>query len=84
VTAQDQLRDLVRNALLDAGIRQAAVARELSASPKHINQMLTGKAPMGLPWAERIVAVCGLRVTVGLELDDPAACVHELFAGGLA
>lgn len=64
VDAEDSLREQVRAALTAAGISQAFVARELGVSTKHLSQMLTGRAPLSLEWAERILDMCGMRVEV--------------------
>ena len=61
---EESLREQVRAALESTRISQAAVARELGVSTKHLCQMLTGRAPMTLEWAERIVALCEMRVEV--------------------
>lgn len=61
---EDSLREQVRAALETTGISQAAVARELGVSTKHLCQMLTGRAPLSLEWAEQIVALCEMRVEV--------------------
>ena len=62
--AEDSLRKQVRASLESARISQASVSRELGVSTKHLCQMLTGRAPLSLEWAERIVALCGMRVEV--------------------
>lgn len=62
--AEESLRTQVRAALSATRISQAEVARELGLSTKHMSQMLTGRAPLSLEWAERIAAVCGMRVEV--------------------
>ncbi|MGW3383307.1 helix-turn-helix domain-containing protein [Streptomyces albogriseolus] len=62
--AEDSLRKQVRASLKSARISQASVARELGVSTKHLCQMLTGRAPLSLEWAERIVALCGMRIEV--------------------
>jgi hypothetical protein len=36
----------------------------LGVSKKHLCQMLTGRAPLTLDWAEQIVALCEMRVEV--------------------
>lgn len=61
---EESLREQVRTALEAARISQAAVARELGVSTKHLCQMLTGRAPLTLEWAEQIVALCEMRVEV--------------------
>ena len=61
---EESLREQVRAALHAARISQAAVARELGVSTKHLCQMLTGRAPLSLEWAEQIVALCEMRVEV--------------------
>lgn len=61
---EESLREQVRVALADTQISQAAVARELGVSKKHLCQMLTGRAPLTLDWAEQIVALCEMRVEV--------------------
>lgn len=62
--AEESLREQVRAALSSAGVSQAAVARELGLSTKHMSQMLTGRAPMPLEWAERILVIFEMRVEV--------------------
>jgi hypothetical protein len=62
--AENALRDLTRTALQDAGISQAEACRRLGLSTKHMCQMLTGKAPITLAWAERILALCGRRIVI--------------------
>lgn len=62
--AEESLRTQVRSALEASRISQAAVARELGVSTKHLCQMLTGRAPLSLEWAEQILALCGMRVEV--------------------
>lgn len=61
---EESLRDQVRAALEAAQISQASVARDLGVSKKHLCQMLTGRAPLTLEWAEQIVAQCEMRVEV--------------------
>lgn len=61
---EESLRKQVRAALASSRISQAAVARELGVSTKHLCQMLTGRAPLSLEWAEQIVEVCEMRVEV--------------------
>jgi plasmid maintenance system antidote protein VapI len=64
VNAEDQLRSQVRAALERTRISQAEAARQLGLSTKHMSQMLTGRATLTLDWAERIVALCGMRIVV--------------------
>lgn len=71
---QDALREEVKAALQGAGLTQAQVARSLGVSPKHINQMLTGKAVLTLEWAERIAALCGREVRVSMVGDPCVFC----------
>jgi DNA-binding XRE family transcriptional regulator len=61
---QDSLRGQVRAALEESGISQAAAARRLGVSTKHMSQMLTGKATLTLSWAEKILAMCGQRLEI--------------------
>jgi uncharacterized protein (DUF433 family)/plasmid maintenance system antidote protein VapI len=63
---QDALREEVKAALQAAGLTQAQVARSLDVSPKHVNQMLSGKAVLTLEWAERIADLCGRQVRVSI------------------
>ncbi|MFF8412875.1 helix-turn-helix domain-containing protein [Streptomyces omiyaensis] len=60
----DELQVIVRTALHDKGISQAEAARQLGLSTKHMGHMLTGRAPLALDWAERLLALCGKRLTV--------------------
>lgn len=62
--AEDDLRAHVRTELAKAKISQAEACRHLGCSTKHMNQMLTGAAPLTLTWAERILALCGKRVVI--------------------
>jgi Helix-turn-helix. len=59
VSAEDELRALVNDALRAAGMSQAEACRRLNVSTKHLNQMLKGRAPLSLAWAERILAAAG-------------------------
>lgn len=61
---EDDLRHQVRSALDHARISQAEAARHLGISNKHLNQMLTGRATLTLDWADRIAALCGMRIVV--------------------
>jgi plasmid maintenance system antidote protein VapI len=63
-SVEESLREQVRAALAATQISQVAVARELGVSKKHLCQMLTGRAPLTLDWAEQIVALCEMRVEV--------------------
>lgn len=64
MSAADDLRSTVRDALQRAGISQAEAARQLGLSNKHMSNMLTGKAVLTLGWAERLLALCGKRLTI--------------------
>lgn len=68
-TAEKELRQQVAAALLLRGISQAEAARRLGLSNKHLNQMLTGRAVLTIPWAERILALTGMRLVIGLQHD---------------
>jgi DNA-binding transcriptional regulator YdaS (Cro superfamily) len=68
---EDRLRKQVRAALLLSDITQAYAARQLGLSPQHLNQMLTGKATLSLGWAEQILSLCGMRLTLGIEVVAP-------------
>lgn len=65
-TAEDDLRAQVRAALAATRISQAEAARQLGLTNKHMSHMLTGRATLTLGWAEAILAVCGLRIVIGL------------------
>jgi len=65
--AEEQLRTQVRSALIHAKISQAEAARRLGLSNKHLNQMITGRAPLTLAWAERLLSLCGMRIVIGLQ-----------------
>lgn len=65
--AEDALRTQTRTALKTARISQAEACRRLGLSTKHLNQMLIGKAPLTLPWAERLLALCGKRVVTSIK-----------------
>lgn len=65
MNAEDELRTLVKDALRAAEMSQAEACRRLGVSTKHLNQMLKGRVPLSLAWAERILATTGrdLRIT---------------------
>lgn len=65
--AEDALRTQTRTALKTAGISQAEACRRLGLSTKHLNQMLVGHANLTLPWAEKLLALCGKRVVITLR-----------------
>lgn len=64
LTVEESLRRQVRAALEATHVSQAAAARALGVSTKHLCQMLTGRAPLTLEWAERLVDLCDMRVEV--------------------
>lgn len=67
--AEDALRSHVRATLAYAGLSQAEASRRLGVSTKHLSQMLTGRAPLTLTWAEQLLALCGMRLVIALEHD---------------
>lgn len=69
--ADDRLRALVRQALTDARISQAEVARQLGVSTKHLSHMLTGRAHLTLTWAEGILGLCGMNLQLAVKPDQP-------------
>ncbi|MFI9244183.1 helix-turn-helix domain-containing protein [Streptomyces sp. NPDC053086] len=69
MSAEQDLRTQVAAALLTHGISQAEAARRLGLSNKHVNQMLTGRAVLTIPWAERILALTGMRLVISLAHD---------------
>lgn len=64
----ERLRTQVRAALAAADISQAEAARQLGVSTKHLCQMLTGRAPLGLDWADRLLDLCGMALLIGIEI----------------
>lgn len=65
MTLQTSLRELLANELWAANLSQAEVARRLGITAKHMSQMLTGRAPLSLAWADDIAAECGREIVVG-------------------
>ena len=63
-SVETSLREQVRAALDNTDITQTLVALRLGVSTKHLSQMLTGRAPLTLEWAEQIVALCGMHIEV--------------------
>lgn len=59
MTLQDSLRQLLVGELRSARLSQAEAARRLGLSAKHLNQMLTGRAPLSVEWADQIADLCG-------------------------
>ena len=69
--ADDRLRILVRQALAQARISQAEIARQLGLSTKHLSHMLTGRATLTLTWAEGILGLCGMNLQLSTQADQP-------------
>lgn len=67
MSAEQTIRAQVRGALKAAGVSQAAAASQLGISQKHLSQMLTGRAPLSLSWAEQLLAMCGWRLVIALD-----------------
>lgn len=63
-SAEESMRQQVRATLDATQTSQRSVARELGVSTKYLCQMLTGRAPLTLEWAEDIVNLCGSRIEV--------------------
>ncbi|SES03985.1 helix-turn-helix domain-containing protein [Streptomyces qinglanensis] len=71
-SAENNLRAQVRAALIISGLSQAEAARRLDLSTKHLSQMLTGRATLTLSWADSLLSLCGMRVSVAVSLiTDP-------------
>lgn len=70
IQAEEMLRIQVRAALQASGMTQASAAAQLHISPKHMSQMLLGRAALPLHWGERILELCNLRLVIRSE---PAA-----------
>ncbi|MFF8590005.1 helix-turn-helix transcriptional regulator [Streptomyces sp. NPDC015220] len=68
---EGQVRRLVRQALADAGLTQAAVARRLGISTKHLSMMLNGGSTLSLTWADRITQLAGQRIRIRLDQEQP-------------
>lgn len=62
--ADEQLRTQTRAAVRRSGISQAEICRQLGVSTKHLSQMLTGQVPLTLMWAEGILALIGMQLTI--------------------
>lgn len=62
--AQDRLWVQVRTVLETSRLSQAEAARRLGLSTKHLCRMLTGQSQMSLDWAEQILGLCGMELTV--------------------
>ncbi|MGX1129930.1 plasmid maintenance system antidote protein VapI [Streptomyces glaucescens] len=68
--AEASLREQVRAAIDATGASQAAIARQLGLSTKHMNMMLTGRATLTLTWAERILNTISMRVEVAVYAQE--------------
>ncbi|MFF9309958.1 helix-turn-helix transcriptional regulator [Streptomyces sp. NPDC014748] len=67
---EDQLRRLARQALADSGLTQAAAARRLGVSTKHLSMMLKGGSTLSLTWADRITQLVGQRISIRLDQEQ--------------
>ena len=70
MTAEASLREQVRAAIAATGTSQAAIARQLGVTQKHLSHMLTGRAPLTLTWAEHILAAIGMRIEVAVYAQE--------------
>lgn len=77
-TTVGELRVIVRAALREERISQAEAARQLGLSTKHMSQMLTGRSPLSLDWAERLLGLCGKRLAVRAMADSTDALCCDL------
>lgn len=68
--ADEQLRTQTRIAVQQSGISQAEICRQLGVSTKHLSQMLTGQAPLTLMWAEGILALIGMQLTITVQPEE--------------
>jgi transcriptional regulator with XRE-family HTH domain len=62
-----RLRFELRRCILGAGMSQAAVARQLGITQKHMSALLTGRSEMSFPWARRIAEVCGYELSIAFS-----------------
>lgn len=62
--AQELLLAQVQAAVKHSGLKQTWMAQRLVVSDKHLSQMLTGRVPLTLEWAEKILALCGMELDV--------------------
>ncbi|MGY6019556.1 hypothetical protein [Streptomyces spinosirectus] len=69
-SADEQLRTQTRAAVQQAPVSQAEIARQLGLSTKHLNQMLTGRAPLSLVWAEGILGLCGMDLVITVRPSE--------------
>lgn len=60
----DQIRIEVRVAIAASGLTQAAVARRIGCSQKHVSAMLSGKTRLAIDWADKITQVCGRQLVI--------------------
>ncbi|MFD3741078.1 hypothetical protein [Streptomyces sp. NPDC058629] len=81
------LRAQVKAALTTARISQAAAARQLDLSTKHMSHMLTGRATLTLDWADRILTLCGMRLAIAAIPDtdqtQPRVSLDDLTSDAL-
>ncbi|HEY9367542.1 helix-turn-helix transcriptional regulator [Streptomyces sp.] len=69
---QAALRLEVRACLKVAGLSQAEAAQTLGISTKHMSQMLTGRAPMSIAWADRITRLTGRELLIASRFGPEA------------
>ncbi|MGH3376005.1 MAG: helix-turn-helix domain-containing protein [Actinoallomurus sp.] len=60
----NQIRTEVRTALVASGMTQAAVARQIGCSQKHVSAMVGGRSTLSIDWADKILQTCGRRLLV--------------------
>lgn len=66
------LRTHAMSAVKNSGLRQRYIAEQLHLTEKHLSQMLLGRAPMSVEWADRILRICGKRLVISVEDDGRA------------
>ena len=54
----------VQKAVRESGLKQKWIAAHLHTGEKHLSHLLNGRASMTLEWAERILDLCGMELTV--------------------
>lgn len=65
-TATDLL-EMFREVMYLACVRQYELAARVGVSPKHMNQIFTGKVVLSVDMADRIADALNVRIAVGLD-----------------
>lgn len=70
MSTTEDLRRQVRAAVIASGLKQVWIADQLGITPKHLSQMLTGRATLTLHWADLITGLTNDTVHIAVGASE--------------